>query len=132
MTGGCAELMQPRTEPGLGEEACGAGVVLRWRRQHAEHRRLSPAGAQQLGGEVRESARQARLGLAERGVLRKAFFPCAVWIDPLLRPNDTLINNSCWQYRLSGADPRAPQRKPSGRAPWVRRLSARSGAEVMW
>lgn len=71
-------------------------------------------------------------GLAERGVLRKAFFPCAVWIDPLLRPNDTLINNSCWQYRLSGADPRAPQRKPLGRAPWVRRLSARSGAEVMW
>lgn len=81
MTGGCAELMQPRTELVPGEEARGAGLVLCWRRQRADHGGSPPAGSQQLGGEVREGAWQARLGLADTGVLLKAFFLCGVDIS---------------------------------------------------
>lgn len=81
MTGGCAELMQPRTELVLGEEARGAGMALCWRQQQAEHRGSPPAGSRQLGREVRESAWRARLGLADTGVLLKAFFLCGVDIS---------------------------------------------------
>lgn len=81
MTGGCAELMQPRTELVLGEEAHGAGTALCWRQPRADHGGSPPAGSQQLVGEVRESAWQARLGLADTGVLLKAFFLCGVDIS---------------------------------------------------
>lgn len=73
--------MQPRMELVLGEEARGAGMALCWRQQQADHRVSPPTGSQHLGGEVRESAWQARLGLADTGVLLKAFFLCGVDIS---------------------------------------------------
>lgn len=75
------ELMQPGTELVLGEEARGAGVALCWRRRQADLRGSPPASSQQLGGEVQESAWQARLGLADVGALRKAIFLCGVDIS---------------------------------------------------
>lgn len=99
------------------------------------HRGSTPAGAQHLDREVWESGWHTRLGLADVGVLLKAcfffFFSCVVWMYQLLRLNDTLINNSCWQYWLLGANLRMPGWKPLVRLPWVKKLSSCSGAGVM-
>lgn len=72
MTGGCAELMQPRTELlDLGEEVWGS-VALCWGCQQAAHH----GSFLQLCREVGESAWQVQPGLADTGMLLKAFFLC--------------------------------------------------------